>query len=168
MIRLSMIVALGRNRVIGIANVMPWHIPADLKYFKSQTLGKPIIMGRKTLQSIGKPLSGRANIVITRDPSFHAEGVQLASSLDRALKLAEEKAVEIAAQEIMIVGGGQIYQQAIERVTRLYLTEIDVAPKGDAYFPDYRAIADWYEVWREHHPPESDQPAFDFVIHERI
>ncbi len=166
--KLSMIVALGRNRVIGIDNVMPWHIPADLKYFKATTLGKPVVMGRKTLQSIGKPLPGRPNVVVTRDQSFSVEGATIVADLDEALTVAENKATEIGADEIMIIGGGQIYEQLIGRVERLYLTEIDMEPEGHAFFPDFSVVAEWNEVWREHHPEEGDQPAFDFVTYDRI
>jgi len=166
-VKLSMIVALGRNRVIGIDNVMPWHIPADLRYFKATTLGKPIVMGRKTLQSIGKPLPGRPNVVVTRDRGFFIEGATIVADLDEALAVAENKATEIGAEEIMIIGGGQIYEQLIDRVECLYLTEIDLAPEGHAFFPDFRAVAEWKEVWREHHPKEGDQPAFDFVTLDR-
>jgi len=166
-VKLSMIVALGRNRVIGIDNVMPWHIPTDLKYFKATTMGKPIVMGRKTLQSIGKPLPGRPNIIVTRDRSFSAEGATVVADLEEALAVAETVATKICAEEIMIIGGGQIYEQLIDRVDRLYLTEIDLAPEGHAFFPDYRANAEWDEIWREHHPAEGEQPAFDFVTFDR-
>lgn len=163
-----MIAALGKNRVIGADNAMPWHIPADLKFFKSRTWGKPVIMGRKTFQSIGKPLPGRPNIVVTRDDGFVAEGVTLVADVNQALSVARDMAVEIGAEEIMIAGGAEIYKQLIALADRLYLTEIDFAPGGDAYFPDYRAVAEWDAVWREHHPAENHQPAFDFVIYERI
>ncbi len=165
--KISMIVALGRNRVIGIDNVMPWHIPADLKYFKATTLGKPVVMGRKTLQSIGKPLPGRPNIVVTRDQDFTVEGGTVVRDLDAALIEAEAKANEIGADEIMIIGGGQVYDQLINRAERLYLTEIDMSPEGHAFFPDFRAVAEWDEIWREHHPAEGDQPSFDFVTLDR-
>ena len=165
--KLSMIVALGRNRVIGIDNVMPWHIPADLRYFRSQTMGKPVVMGRKTLESIGKPLGGRHNFVVTRDRSFSVDGVTVLSNLDEAVASAEAKAIEVGVDEIMIIGGGQIYEQLIDRAERLYLTEIDLSPEGHAHFPDYRKVAEWDEVWREHHPKEGDAPAFDFVTLER-
>jgi len=163
-----MIVALGQNRVIGIDNVMPWHIPADLKYFKATTLGKPVVMGRKTLQSIGKPLPGRPNIVVTRDRSFSVEGATVVADLDEALAVAENKATEVGVDEIMIIGGGQIYEQLIGRVERLYLTEIHLAPEGHAFFPDFRAVAEWKEIWRENHEAEGDQPAFDFVTYDRV
>ena len=165
--KLSMIVALGRNRVIGIDNVMPWHIPADLKYFKSQTMGKPIVMGRKTLESIGKPLVGRHNFVVTRDRSFTVEGATVAPDLEEAIAAAEAKAEEVDSDEIMIIGGGQIYEQLIDRAERLYLTEVDLSPEGHAHFPDYQKVAEWNEVWREHHPKVGDTPAFDFVTLER-
>ena len=163
-----MIAALGRKRVIGVDDAMPWHLPADLKFFKSRTLGKPVIMGRKTFQSIGKPLPGRPNIVVTRDGDFAAEGVTLAVDIDQALLVARRMAREIGAEEIMIAGGAEIYEQLIERADRLYLTEIDLAFEGDAYFPDYHAVAEWEVAWREHHPAKKALPAFDFVIYERI
>ncbi len=163
-----MIAALGRNRVIGVGNAMPWHIPADLAFFKSRTLGKPVIMGRKTFQSIGKSLPDRPNIVVTRNAGFVADGATLAADIDQALGMAKRMAAEIGALEIMIAGGAEIYAQSIELADRLYLTEIDLVPDGDAYFPDYRALAEWQEVWRERHPAKNDQPPFDFVIHERI
>lgn len=167
-VKISLIVALGRNRVIGVGNEMPWHIPDDLKYFKAQTVRKPVIMGRRTLQSIGKALPDRPNIVVTRDQSFAADDVDLASNLEDAITTAKFKASELGVDEIMIVGGGQIYQQSIELADRLYLTEIDTAPDGDTYFPDYQAVADWREVKREHHSSSHGQPAFDFVILDRI
>lgn len=166
--RLSIIAALGRNRVIGVNNVMPWHIPADLKYFKARTLGKPVIMGRKTFQSIGKPLPGRPNIVVTRDSRFAAEGVTPVIDIDQALSTAKSEAVKIGADEIMIAGGAQIYELSIELVECLYLTEIDVAHEGDAYFPNFHAVAQWKAVWREPHRAKKQQPAFDFVIYERM
>lgn len=163
-----MIAALGRNRVIGVNNVMPWHIPADLKYFKAKTLGKPVIMGRKTFRSIGKPLPGRSNIVLTRDRGFAPEGVTPVADMDQAISAAKREAVQIGATEIMVAGGAEVYAQFIEQAECLYLTEIDVAFEGDAYFPDYHAVAEWKAVWRERHPPKGGQPAFDFVIYERI
>jgi dihydrofolate reductase len=167
-VKVSMIAALGRNRVIGVDNRMPWHIPADLKFFKAQTVGKPVVMGRRTLEAIGKPLPGRPNIVVTRDASFAAEGTIVAPNLDEAISVAETVAEEIGADEVMIIGGGQIYKQMLGKAERLYLTEIDLSPKGDAFFPDYRAVADWKEVSRAHHPADGDQPAYDFVIYDRV
>lgn len=165
--KISMIAAHGRNRVIGANDAMPWHIPADLRFFKARTMGKPVVMGRRTLQAIGKPLPGRANIVVTRDPAFEAEGTTVVRDLDAALDAARAVGAETGAGEIMIIGGGQIYAQMLDRAERLYLTEIDLAPEGDAFFPDYRAVADWTETWRERHPAGGGLPAFDFAIYDR-
>ena len=148
--------------------VCPGHIPADLKFFKAQTLGKPVVMGRRTLQAIGKPLPGRPNIIVTRDTTFIAEGAKVAANLEDAVEAAKAIANEIDADEVMIIGGGQIYEQMIDKADRLYLTEIDLAPEGDASFPDYRAVGEWKEISREHHDANADQPAFDFVIYDRI
>jgi dihydrofolate reductase len=162
-----MIVALGRNRVIGIDNVMPWHIPDDLRYFRARTMGKPVVMGRRTLESIGGPLPGRFNIVVTRDECWRHPGVTVAATLEGALAAARAEAERIAADEAMIVGGGQIYSQLIDRADRLYLTEIDLAPDGHAFFPDYVAFGSWRETSREHHPAADGQPAFAFVVKDR-
>ena len=159
----AMIAAHGKNRVIGAENAMPWHIPADLKFFREKTWGKPVIMGRKTFQSIGRALAGRVNIVITRNKAFTAPGVITAPTPDHALKQAREKAPD--AEEIMIIGGAQIYRQMLDRATRLYLTEINLAPDGDAFFPDYKNTGHWSGTWRESHGTNSTEPAFDFVIY---
>jgi dihydrofolate reductase len=158
---LSIIAALARNRVIGKNNQLPWRLPADLKHFKAVTLGKPVIMGRKTFESIGKPLPGRDNIVVTRDPKFHADGIAVAHSLDDALAQAH------AAPEIMLIGGAQLYMQALPRAQRLYLTLIHADFDGDAHFPDYDP-ADWRETAREDHVPDENNPyCYSFLILER-
>lgn len=135
--RVSMVVAIGRNRVIGKANVLLWHIPEDLKRFKALTVGHPVIMGRKTFDSIvgmiGKPLPGRTNIVITRDSAWAHEGVVSAQSVEEAL----EKAARLDRSEVFVIGGAQIYAAALEKTDRLYLTLIDDEKAGDAYFPPY-------------------------------
>lgn len=166
--KLSMIAALGSNRVIGINGEMPWHIPADLQYFKAQTIGKPVVMGRKTYQAIGRPLPGRPNIIVTTDAEFLAAGTTVVTNLNEALTVAEAIAVEIGAEEVMVLGGGQIYEQMLSKADRLYLTEIDLAPAGDAFFPDLHAVGEWKELSRKHHPADADHPAFDFVIYERM
>ncbi|MEQ8250832.1 MAG: type 3 dihydrofolate reductase [Oceanibaculum nanhaiense] len=140
----SAIAALARNRVIGQGNGLPWRLPGDLKFFKATTLGKPVVMGRKTFQSIGKPLPGRPNIVVTRDPGFAAEGVHVARDIESALDLAATLARETDAGEVMVIGGAEIYAQALPRLDRLYLTEIDAEIAGDAYFPEIEPRA-----WRE-------------------
>ncbi len=157
---LSIIVAMAHNRVIGAKNDMPWHLPADLKYFKKTTLGKPIIMGRKTFDSIGRPLPGRQNVVVTRNENWAHEGVDVAPSLDEAITMAGE------VEEIMITGGAQIFDMAIGSVDKLYITEIDLDVEGDTFFPEFPQ-ADWKEISREAHPSEEDRPAYSFVVYDR-
>lgn len=122
---------------MGNENGMPWHLPGDLKYFKEMTMGKPIIMGRKTFESIGRPLPGRRNIVITRNTAYEAEGAEVVGSLDIALEMAKD------APEIMIIGGAQIFEQAMSLADRLYITLINHEFKGDTYFPQYE---DWHRT----------------------
>ncbi len=130
-IPLALIAAQASNRVIGVNNQMPWHVPEDFKYFKRVTMGKPVLMGRKTFESIGRPLPGRKNIVITRQSSWTADGVVVCHSLAEAVSLAEQETPE----EIMIIGGAQIYEEALPLVDTIYLTRIDRAFDGDAWFP---------------------------------
>ncbi|WP_041039277.1 dihydrofolate reductase [Paramagnetospirillum magnetotacticum] len=157
----SLIVAIASNGVIGKDNQLPWHIPEDLKWFKENTLGKPVIMGRKTWDSIGRPLPKRPNIVVTRQLDWRAEGAHAAHSLDEALKLAAELAPE--ASELMVIGGNALFAEALARATRLYLTEIRRAYEGDTVFPAFDR-ARWKEVTRR---PNDGDPAFDFVILDR-
>lgn len=133
---LSLIVAMSANRVIGINNSLPWHLPNDLKYFKQATMGKPIVMGRKTFESIGKPLPGRRNIVITRDTDYQAEGIDVVTSLEAAISLGEDICLVDGQEEVMVIGGAQIYQLALEKADRLYVTHVDAEINGDAYFPE--------------------------------
>ena len=128
---ISLIVAHDENRVIGYENDMPWHLPGDLQYFKKTTMGKPVIMGRNTFESIGKPLPGRRNIIITRNASYVAEGAEIVSSLEEAIALVKD------VEEIMIIGGQQIFDLALPLADRLYITHIHHAFKGDTYFPAY-------------------------------
>ncbi|MCF6435427.1 MULTISPECIES: type 3 dihydrofolate reductase [Pseudoalteromonas] len=134
---ISMIAAMANNRVIGQDNKMPWHLPSDLKHFKRVTLNKPVVMGRKTFESIGRPLPGRRNIVITRSESYSASGVEVVSSPQAALELVSD------AEEIMIIGGGNIYEQFLPMCERLYLTFIDLDVAGDTCFPDYTKAGHW-------------------------
>lgn len=160
--RLSLIAALADNRVIGRDNRMPWHLPEDLKRFKRVTLGAPVIMGRKTFESIlaalGKPLPGRTNIVVTRNRDYAQPGCTVASSLDEAIALAG------AAEQVFVVGGGEIYAQALPRAQRLYLTLVHIDVDGDAYFPAF-AASEWREIERE---AGTGDPAFEFVTYERV
>ena len=128
--RVSVIAALARNRVIGIDNRLPWRLPEDLAHFKALTLNHPILMGRKTFESLGRPLPGRINIVITRNPGYRRDGCLVADSIPAALALCRD------AAEIFFIGGAELYAQAIPLADRLYLTEVDIEAEGDARFPD--------------------------------
>lgn len=121
---LSLIAALAQNRVIGVDNSMPWHLPGDFKFFKATTLGKPIIMGRKTWDSLGRPLPGRLNIVVSRQTGLVLEGAEVYPSLEAAVARAEEWALEQGASELMLIGGAQLYSQGLEQADRLYLTRV--------------------------------------------
>jgi len=159
--RIALIVAMAENRVIGRNNQLPWHIPADLRHFKTLTMGKPIIMGRKTHESIGRPLPGRDNIVITTDRLYQAEGCQVVHSIGQALQAAG------GCEEAMIIGGANLYRQTLEDAGRLYLTLIKAEPQGDAWFPEIDP-QQWREIEREaHKADESNQYDYDFVVLDR-
>lgn len=167
-IHVSLIVAMARNRVIGINNKLPWYLPNDLKYFKRVTMGKPILMGRKTFESIGKPLPGRLNIVMTRDTSWQAEGVKVTHSLDAAIALAQAQCEIQGGDELMIIGGDEIYRQSLPRADRLYLTQVHAEVHGDAYFPEIN-WDDWEERAREDFSAEGPNPYdYSFVVLERV
>lgn len=163
---LAMIAALAQNRVIGLDNKMPWHLPADLKHFKAMTLGKPIVMGRKTWESLGRPLPGRLNLVVSRQPDLRPEGAEAFGSLDAALVRAEQWACEQGASEIMLIGGAQLYQQALPLAQRLYLTRIAANPEGDAFFPVFDE-AQWQRSDCQAHPAEGEAPAYSFETWQR-
>jgi dihydrofolate reductase len=164
---LALILARADNGVIGRGGGLPWHLSGDLKFFKAQTLGKPVVMGRKTFQSIGRPLPGRPNLVITRDPACRPEGVEVFADVETALTRAQGLAAESGASEIMVIGGGQIYALTLPLARRVYLTEVHATVEGDTRFasldPD-----EWREVRRD--PPISGgagQPDFSIVVLER-
>lgn len=163
---ISLIVAYGRNRVIGVDGQLPWRLPDDLRWFKAATLGKPVVMGRKTYESIGKALPKRPNIVITRNPDFRADDVTVVNEVSEALRTAEREAKALDACEIMVIGGGEIFDATLRLAARIYLTEVDVTVEGDAYFPalDER---DWRELFCEGVPAEEGRPAHCFRILER-
>jgi dihydrofolate reductase len=142
-----MIAAMANNRVIGADNKMPWHLPADLAHFKRATLGKPVVMGRKTYESIGKALPGRLNIVVTQNNEYSLADATVVSSCEQAIEVAKQ----VANDEVMIIGGGTLYQHFLPLSDRLYLTQIDLSVKGDTYFPDYNANAKWQMASQEHH-----------------
>ena len=149
-----LVAAVAENGTIGLDGGLPWHIPADLKRFKALTMGKPMVMGRRTFESLPGLLPGRRHIVLTRDATYQAAGAEIAASLDDAFALAD-------APEIAVIGGGQIYTAALPRATRLELTEVHAQIEGDTHFP---AIGDgWSETFRERHDGGGDRPAFSFV-----
>lgn len=162
MTTLSLIVAMGRGRVIGRDNQLPWHLPADLKHFKTVTMGKPIIMGRLTYESIGKPLPGRRNIVITRDAGYAAPGCEVVTSPEAALAAVAD------VEEALVIGGANLYRQMLPHADRLYFTFIDADFAGDAWFPQWNAD-EWRETAREaHRPDERNAFPYAFVVLERI
>lgn len=161
-VSLSIISAMDENRLIGRDNALPWQLPADLVFFKKTTMGKPIIMGRKTFESIGKPLPGRRNIIISRDPGYQAEGCDSSQSIDAALALVDDQ------PEAMLIGGAMLYQQTMGIADHLYITEIHEKFEGDAWFPEINP-AHWQETWREDHAAdERNLYAFTFVKYRRI
>ncbi|EKT4467217.1 dihydrofolate reductase [Pseudomonas putida] len=165
---LSLIAALAENRVIGIDNSMPWHLPGDFKYFKATTLGKPIIMGRKTWDSLGRPLPGRLNIVVSRQPGLVLAGAEVFPSLEAAVTRAEQWAQEQGVGELMLIGGAQLYGQALEKglVKRMYLTRVELSPEGDAWFPEFDK-AQWTLMSSE--PQEEEgKPAYHFEVWDRV
>jgi len=168
MIKLSIIVATSKNRAIGKDNQLLWHLPEDLRYFKRVTMGKPIVMGRKTFESIGRPLPGRLNIVVTRQHDWQHEGVKVVHSIDDALALAESYSIIDGSEEVMVIGGAEIYQAALPKAQRLYMTHVDIDIEGDAFFP---VIDDtqWHEVARESFSASQKTPYdYAFCVLERV
>jgi dihydrofolate reductase len=158
---LSLIVAIAKNRVIGFEKKMPWHLPAELAYFKRVTMGHPIIMGRKTFESIGRPLPGRRNIVVSRDRTYAADGVEIVHSLDAAMAVCR-------TENAFIIGGATLYAEALPKVDRLYVTEIDASPEGDTFFPALDA-REWKETSRERRErDEKNQFDVSFIVLDRI
>ena len=160
MMQISMIAAMANNRVIGAHNAMPWHLPADLKHFKKITLGKPIIMGRKTYASIGKALPGRLNIVVSSDVNLTLPDATVVQGCEQAIDVATKHCSKqkIENPEVMIIGGGTIYEHFLGFCHRLYLTHIELDVAGDTYFPNYAAEFDWQEIDNEVHQAEPLNP----------
>jgi dihydrofolate reductase len=167
---LTLVAAIARNGVIGDGLRMPWRLSSDLKRFRAITMGKPLLMGRKTFQSIGRPLPGRETIIITRDPDFNPSagsgklpGVHIAHDLDAALALAQERAVAMAAEEVIVAGGGDLYEILIARAARMYLTFVDLEAQGEVRFP----AVDWPDWVEERRfapaPTAKDETTFAFV-----
>jgi len=159
--KISLVVAMANNRVIGRRGRLPWKIPADMKHFKKTTMGKPVIMGRKTYESIGVALPGRTNIVVTRNPAIDNPDLVLVRSVHEALK----KAAEVDG-EAMIIGGGQIYEATLPLADRIYLTEVHGDYEGDAFFPHFERTM-WREAAREDFTAKGDIPAYSFVVLDR-
>jgi len=165
--KIVLIAAFAQNRVVGINNTLPWHLPEDLKYFKRTTSGKAIIMGRKTYDSIGRPLPNRTNIVISRNSDFHAEGVRVVASLEAAIELAKEVNFINDVQEVMVIGGASIYEAALPIADRLYLTHVHAEIEGDAYFPEVN-FKQWVEVSREDYQASDKNPYdYSFVVYDK-
>ncbi|MFM5048626.1 type 3 dihydrofolate reductase [Aeromonas veronii] len=151
--KISMIAAMAHDRVIGKDNQMPWHLPADLAHFKRVTLGKPVLMGRKTFESIGRPLPGRRNLVISRNPDYQVEGIEVVGSVEAALALLAGSSVE----ELMVIGGGHLYAEMLPSADCLYLTRIDLAVEGDTRFPAFDD-GQWQRIACESHPADEKNP----------
>ena len=167
--RLAMIAAQSQNRVIGNNNKLPWYLPEDLKYFKRVTLGKPIIMGRKTFESIGRPLPGRTNIIITRNPGWTHDGagVRVVHSLQQAIELAESLALVNGFEESLVIGGAEIYALALPQADRLYLTQVHAEVQGDAHFPPLDP-SQWREMAREDFSAIEPNPYdYSFIVLDR-
>lgn len=159
---IALIAAMGRNRVIGVANRLPWKLPADMRWFRQHTLGKPVLMGRKTFESFGgKPLAGRTNIVITSARDCHPVGAVVVHSVDDALRAAG------AAPEVMVIGGAQVYAEMLPRAQRLYITYIDADFAGDAWFPEIDP-REWHEIERRNCGADAENNySYSFVVLER-
>ncbi|MCP4413931.1 MAG: type 3 dihydrofolate reductase [Gammaproteobacteria bacterium] len=161
MTNINLIVAMANNRTIGLENKMPWHLPADLKHFKSITMDHPIIMGRKTYQSIGKALPGRRNIVVSRDPDYKLVDAEVVRNLRQAVACCGD------VSDVMIIGGATLYEQMLAKADRLYLTFIDLDVEGDTYFPDWREHGFKETASESHQPDEKNPYNYRFVIMEK-
>jgi dihydrofolate reductase len=167
----SLIVAMDSHGLIGAENGLPWHLPRDLRRFRSTTWGKPIIMGRRTFEMIGKPLPGRCNIILTRDPEYTAPGCRVARTFQEALSVAESYLAGAGGDEVMIIGGGKVYAEALDRWDRLYLTLVEGQFNGDTYFPLQELLR---QHWRpvgapERHPADEKNPyPHSFHVLERV
>lgn len=160
--RVSFVVAYDRRGVIGKDNALPWRIPADMRHVRRLTVGKPLVMGRRTYESIGRPLPDRTNIVLTRDASFAADGVLVARTPEEALALAGD------APEVIVFGGAEVFRMFLPRADRMYVTEIDAEFEGDTFFPAFDR-AEWRETERETHEPDGADPhRYAFVTLERV
>lgn len=160
--KIAIIVATDEQGLIGRENDLPWRLSADLQYFRKVTMGKPIVMGRNTHESIGRPLPGRQNIVVTSQPDYQAEGCEVVNSIDAALALCRD------VEEVMIMGGASLYRQTLALADKLYLTQVHAALEGDTWFPDW-SESDWQLLSREDHPADDkNEFAYSFLQYQRI
>jgi dihydrofolate reductase len=160
--KVSLIAAVAENGVIGKDGQLPWHIRSEFRYFKNTTIGKPIVMGRRSFESLGKPLPERANIIVTRDPNFTAAGAIVTHTLEDGIRIAQEIAEKDGVDEIFIGGGADIYRLSLPGADRLYLTEVHMTPEGDTLFPAFDR-SEWQEVKREFHKARDGETA-DYTI----
>ncbi|MEZ5829140.1 MAG: dihydrofolate reductase [Hyphomicrobiales bacterium] len=165
---IALVVAMAENRAIGRGGDLPWHLRSDMKFFRKVTMGKPIIMGRRTFKSLPRVLDGRLNVVLTRNAAFEAPGAVMAYNLEEALDVARKDAAKSGADEIMIIGGEDVFREVLPQTGRIYLTEVHASPEADTFFPELDRD-DWREVFREAHPAgPNDDHAFSFVVLERV
>jgi dihydrofolate reductase len=166
-IRISMIAGVAENGVIGSEQTIPWRIPSDMAFFKRTTMGKPVVMGRKQYETVRKPLPGRTNIVLTRQAGYSADGIEVFTDVDTALTHAQNIAARDGVDEIMIIGGGDLYAQLMDRADRLYISHIDLSPPGEVYFPPIHP-EDWVIVdLPEVEPNPKDEASYRVKVYER-
>lgn len=164
---IALVVARAENGAIGVGGDLPWRLSTDLKQFRKVTLGKPVIMGRRTFMSLLRPLDGRANIVLTRNAAFVAPGAVMAYNLEEALDVARKEAANAGVDEIMVIGGDDVFRAVMPLAKRIYLTEVHARPHADTWFKDFN-LNDWRELSRERHEPgPKDEYPFSFVLLER-
>ncbi|WP_304639189.1 dihydrofolate reductase [Pseudomonas sp.] len=164
--RICLIAAVARNGVIGRNNQLPWHLPEDLKYFRATTWGRPIVMGRKTFESLGRPLPGRTNIVVSRQAGLQLPGAVLVPGVDEALRRAISQAELDGVEEVMVIGGEDLYRQMLASADRLYLTRVELDPEGDAWFPEFEESA--WRLTEERAVPAGDgYPAHRYQVFDR-
>jgi len=165
---IALVVAMGENRAIGRGGDLPWHLRSDMKFFRKVTMGKPVIMGRRTFKSLPRVLDGRLNIVLSRDRGFVAPSAVMAHSLEEGLRAARESCARTGADEIMVIGGEDVFREILPQTGRIYLTEVHAAPEADTWFPGLD-MGEWREVFRERHEagPHDDHD-FSFVVLERV
>jgi len=166
-VRVSLIWAMADNGVIGLDNGLPWRLPVDMKHFMTTTLGKPVVMGRKTLESMKSPLPGRSNIVLTRDPSWQRDGVQVVRDLPAAMALAEQQGLIDGVDEAMVIGGAEIYALALPIAERLYVTRVHAQPAGDVYFPPIDLTAWRLLSQQQHQADERHSASCSIEVYER-